>query len=76
MGKNMVSNRPCGFSLVNVQDFIDVYCDRGRTEKRKRSNVYFLFKWGVDIRHNFLFEARNIWRPGPIEHLALPQGRA
>ena len=29
----------------------------------------------MDIRHNFLFEARNIWRPGPVEHLALPQGR-
>jgi len=31
---------------------------------------------GVDIRHNFLFETRNIWRPGPIEHFALPQDRA
>jgi len=29
----------------------------------------------VDVRHNFLFEARNIWRPGPVEHLALPQDR-
>jgi len=30
----------------------------------------------MDSRHNFLFEAYNIWRPDSVEHLALPQGRA
>jgi len=44
--------------------------------KKEKEVTYFFFKWWVDIRHNFLFEARNIWRPGPVEHLALSQGRA